>query len=122
MLTISFVNILLLFNAIITKCSNTSYHTFSYKFHSLNTDFIKIFILKSLNIKISMDINTYWEHIKHLNYYCIIKVMKRYKLIFQKFPKMYFNLPKLHCFYMPLPETYCSISTSRSEVSSCAFS
>lgn len=54
MLTISFVNILLLFNAIITKCSNTSYHIFSYKFHSLNTDFIKIFILKSLNIKISM--------------------------------------------------------------------
>lgn len=127
MLTISFVNILLLFSAIITKCSNTSYHTFSYEFHSLNTDFIKIFILKSLNITISTDINTYWEHIymcilQHLNYYCIIKVMKRYKLIFQKFPKIYFNLPKLHCFYMPLPETYCSISTSRSEVSSCAFS
>lgn len=41
----SFPNILLLFNAIIIKCSNTSYHTFPYEFHSLNTDFIKIFYL-----------------------------------------------------------------------------
>lgn len=110
----SFANILLLFNAIIIKCSNTSYHTFPYEFHSLNTDFIKNIL--SLNMKISMDINThrgviYMYILQNLNY-SITKVMKIYKLIFHKISKMYLNLPKLHCFYMPLPETNCSISTS----------
>lgn len=72
-----FANILLLYNAIITRCSNTPYHTFPYEFHSLNTDFIKN-TLKSLNIKINMDINTHWECIymyilQYFNYYRITK-------------------------------------------------